>query len=53
MSETPLHEWMTPRLRALLEDAAKAGFDRQTAVAVIIDLIESPRFNQPSPPASG
>ncbi len=52
MSATPLHDWMMPRLEALLEEALKAGFERQTAVAVIIDLIESSRFNKPAPLSS-
>lgn len=51
MSATPLHDWLMPRLEALLEDARRAGFERQTAVAVVIDLIESPRFNKPAPPS--
>ncbi len=52
MSETPLHDWMMPRLESLLEEARKAGFERQTAVAVIIDLIESSRFNERAPVGS-
>ncbi len=50
MSETPLRDWMLPRLEALLDEARKVGFDRQTAVAVVIDLMESPRFNRPGSP---
>ena len=48
MSDTPLHDWMTPRLNALLDEAVKAGFDRQIAVDVVIDLIESVRLNPPA-----
>ncbi|MEO9190043.1 MAG: hypothetical protein ABI224_08575 [Acetobacteraceae bacterium] len=49
MSDTPLHDWMTPRLNALLDEAVKAGFDRQIAVDVLIDLIESVSLNPPAP----
>ena len=48
MSETPVHDWLRPRLRALVEDAVRAGFDRPTVVAVLIDEIEGPAFNAPS-----
>jgi len=53
MSDTPLHDWMTPRLDALLEEAVKAGFERRTAVAVLIDLVESVRVNLPAPLVRG
>jgi hypothetical protein len=43
--ETPLHDWMTPRLEQLLAEAERAGFARDAAVAVVIDLIEGPAFN--------
>ncbi len=46
--ETPLHDWMTPRLENLLAEAERAGFARDAAVAVAIDLIEGPLFN-PAP----
>jgi len=51
VSETPLQDWVTPRLTALLEEAVAAGFERQTAVAVIIDVITGPGFNDPEPNA--
>jgi hypothetical protein len=44
---TPVHEWMTPRLENLLAEAERAGFARDVAVAVVIDLIEGPMFNPP------
>jgi hypothetical protein len=49
MSDTPVHDWMTPRLRSLLDEAVSAGFDRQIAVDVLIDLVESVRVNRVTP----
>jgi hypothetical protein len=39
MSPTPLHDWLTPRLEALLREAEAAGFARDVALAVLLDLI--------------
>jgi len=49
MSDTPVHNWLRPRLADLVRQAERAGFDRQTAIAVLTDLITSPPFNAPSP----
>jgi hypothetical protein len=46
---TPVHEWVLPRLTALVRDAEKAGFDRATIVAVVTDLITAPPFNVAGP----
>ena len=47
MSEAvPIHEWVLPRVVALVRDAETAGFDRATVVAVITDIITSPAFNE-------
>ena len=46
---TPVHEWVLPRLAALVCDAEKAGFDRATVVAVVTDLITAPPFNDAGP----
>lgn len=46
MTEAPLHEWLRPRLHALLQQAIAAGFARDAAVAVMIDLITAPPFDQ-------
>ena len=47
MDDTPVHTWLRPRLAALVRQAELAGFERQTVVAVIIDLITTPPFNEP------
>ena len=47
MSNSPVHEWLTPRLRALVRAAEEAGFQRQIVVAVITDLITGPAYNAP------
>lgn len=47
MSDTPVHNWLRPRLADLVRQAERAGFDRQTVIAVLTDLITSPPFNAP------
>jgi hypothetical protein len=44
-SSTPAHDFLLPRLTALIDDAVARGFARQVAVAVLIDLITAPGFN--------
>ena len=46
MSETPVHDWLRPRLAELVRQAERAGFARDTVIAVITDLITTPPFNQ-------
>lgn len=46
---TPIHEWVLPRLAALVRDGESAGFDRSAVVAVITDLITAPPFNDAVP----
>ena len=46
---TPVHEWVLPRLTALVRDAERAGFDRATVVAVVTDLITAAPFNVADP----
>ena len=41
MSETPLHDWLRPRLDQLFRDAAAAGFERDVVLVVINDLVSS------------
>jgi hypothetical protein len=41
MSETPVRDWIMPRLQKLVDDAIEAGFDSFTATAVITDIIAS------------
>jgi hypothetical protein len=42
---TPLHDWLLPRLLALVRAAEQADFNRAAVVAVITDLITMPPFN--------
>jgi hypothetical protein len=49
MSDTPLHEWLRQRLKDLLDEAEAAGFARDTAEAVLIDLATSTEFNDTPP----
>jgi hypothetical protein len=42
---TPVHDWIVPRLDALIAEGVKNGMDRQVLVAVITDIIEGPRYN--------
>jgi hypothetical protein len=48
-SDSPAHDLLLPRLTALINDAVAAGFEREVAVAVLIDLITSPRFDSAAP----
>jgi hypothetical protein len=46
MTETPpARAFLLPRLTALVEEAVAAGFEREVAVAVLIDLVTAPPFN--------
>ena len=47
---TPAHDWLRPRLNALLAEAQKAGFERETIVATVVDLVTAPPFDQLSTP---
>jgi hypothetical protein len=49
MTETPVHDWLRPRLAEMVQQAEGAGFDRDTVIAVLSDLIDSPPFNQTDP----
>jgi hypothetical protein len=50
MADTPLHAWLRPRLQDLLDAAVAAGFARDAAEAVLIDLATSTEFNDAPPP---
>ena len=51
MDRTPLHDWLEPRVKALLDEAQAAGFARDAAEAVLIDLVTDAEFNHaPLPP---
>jgi len=43
---TPVHDWVLPRLDALIAEGVKNGLDRQVIVAVITDIIEGPRYSE-------
>ena len=48
-SDSPARDFLLPRLAALLDDAVAQGFARDVAVAVLIDLVTSPRFDTAAP----
>ena len=54
MTPPLLHDWMRPRLEAMFRGAAELGFDRETCVAVLIDLASGSRLDEakPSPDTS-
>lgn len=41
MDGTPVHDWLAPRIAALLEEATRQGFERDVALAVMLDIIET------------
>jgi hypothetical protein len=49
MSETPVHDWVMPRLQALVDDAIRAGFDALTVTAVITDILASTNLDHLPP----
>jgi hypothetical protein len=48
-NDSPIHDFVLPRLTLLVDDAVAAGAPREVAVAVIIDLITSSRFDTAAP----
>jgi hypothetical protein len=48
-SDAPAHDFLLPRVTALLKEAVATGIERQVAVAVLIDIITSPRFDTAAP----
>ena len=48
-SQTPAHDFLLPRLTALVEEAVAGGILRDVAVAVLTDLITAPAFNTAAP----
>jgi hypothetical protein len=46
MPTTPVHDWIKPRLDALVEEAIKAGMARDVIVAVLTDIVEGPGYNR-------
>jgi hypothetical protein len=45
MTDTPLHDWLRPRLAALYQEALAAGFPREAVAAVLVDLATAPPFD--------
>ena len=48
-SQSPVHDFLLPRLLTLLDEAVAMGTERDVAVAVMIDLVTSPRFDTAAP----
>jgi len=48
-SESPAHDFLLPRLTALIDEAVGQGIARDVAVAVLIDLVTSPNFDTAAP----
>lgn len=46
----PAHDWLRPRLQALLREAERVGFDRERVVAAMIDIITAEPFDQATAP---
>lgn len=44
-ASTPARDFLLPRLNALLDDARGHGISRDVGVAVLIDLVTGPGFN--------
>ena len=51
-NDTPVHDWLRPRLAELVRRAEIAGFPRDTVIAVLTDLITAPPFNQTTAPGA-
>ncbi len=49
MAEPPVHDWLRPKVLALLAEAESAGIARDVAVAVLIDLMTGSGVNLPAP----
>jgi hypothetical protein len=49
MPEQSAHDWLQPKLTALVADAESSGIARDVVVAVITDLINGPLFAPPVP----
>jgi hypothetical protein len=48
-SDSPARDFLLPRLTALLDEAVAHGCAHEVAVAVLIDLVTSPRFDTAAP----
>jgi hypothetical protein len=48
-SNSPVHDFLLPRLTALVNEAVASGIAQDVAVAVLIDLVTSPVFDTAAP----
>jgi hypothetical protein len=48
-SNSTAHDFLLPRLTALVNEAVTSGIARDVAVAVLIDLVTSPVFDTAAP----
>ena len=46
---SPAHDFLLPRLAAIVDEAVGAGIPKDVAVAVLIDLVTSPEFDTAAP----
>jgi hypothetical protein len=49
MPQLSPHDWLRPKLGALVAEAEAAGIERSISVAVITDLINEPPFSTGAP----
>lgn len=47
MNDTPVHEWLRPRLQDLVLTAEKFGFERDLVIATVIDIMTGPPYDVP------
>jgi hypothetical protein len=52
-SISPVHDFLLPRLIAVLDQAVAIGIARDVAVAVLIDVVTSPGFDTAAPDPRG
>lgn len=45
----PVREFLLPQITALVDAAVARGFAREVAVAVLIDIVTSPKFDTAAP----
>ncbi|HVZ10204.1 hypothetical protein [Rhodopila sp.] len=48
-SNTPIHDFLRPRINALVRDIVAQGHPRDAAVAVLIDIVTAPDFDTAAP----
>lgn len=48
-SDSPVRDFLLPRLAGLVNEAMAHGIARDVAVAVLIDLVTSPQFDTAAP----